>query len=153
MRHVRHYFDEHDFDSIKYTDVLITSHSHFDSSLLTYSYSLLHAGYAPRTIHLQGQLPEGKLRFKDKEFDAGMVSCGVPQTVIVQLKNDGTCESSFKVRVKASQRTLSQSLPVPLLLGVGLHRRNEVPVIQYILFIARHHVTAGSRPPHPTNQP
>ena len=62
------------------------------------------SGYAPRTIHLQGQLPEGKLRFKDKEFDAGMVPCGVPQTVIVQLKNDGTCESSFKVRVEARRR-------------------------------------------------
>jgi len=39
------------------------------------------------------------LQFKDKEFDAGMVPCGVPQTVAVQLKNNGTCESAFKVRM------------------------------------------------------
>ena len=36
--------------------------------------------------------------FKDKGgIDAGMVACGVPQTVVVQLKNSGSSESAFKV--------------------------------------------------------
>ncbi|GAX74871.1 hypothetical protein CEUSTIGMA_g2317.t1 [Chlamydomonas eustigma] len=51
----------------------------------------------PKTVLLQGQLPEGKLNFREKEVDVGMVPCGVLQSVSVQIKNGGTSESAFKI--------------------------------------------------------
>lgn len=54
-------------------------------------------GDQARKIFLNGQLPEGHIRFKEKAVDAGMVPCGVPQTVRAQIKNTGTRESAFMV--------------------------------------------------------
>lgn len=55
------------------------------------------SGDAPRRVYLRGELPEGNLKLREKTLDAGPVPCGLPHTLVMQIKNHGTRDSAFKV--------------------------------------------------------
>lgn len=71
----------------------------------------LSGGDQPKKIGLHGVMPEGLLQFKNKALDVGLVPCGVPQTLRVQLKNTGTRESAFKVTQRHFLPSAASSLP------------------------------------------
>ncbi|MEW5311269.1 MAG: hypothetical protein WDW38_002999 [Sanguina aurantia] len=54
-------------------------------------------GDAPRRVYLRGELPEGNLKLREKALDAGPVPCGLPHTLVMQIRNHGTRDSAFKI--------------------------------------------------------
>lgn len=52
---------------------------------------------APMRVHLHGELPAGVLKFKERELNLGPVPVGVPQTVVVQIKNSGAGDAAYRV--------------------------------------------------------
>eukprot|EP00878_Enallax_costatus_P027731 GHUV01029880.1.p1 GENE.GHUV01029880.1~~GHUV01029880.1.p1 ORF type:complete len:262 (+),score=98.63 GHUV01029880.1:1719-2504(+) len=56
------------------------------------------ADVAPKKVMLLGELPAGLLKFKEKEVNLGPVPLHEQQTSVVQLKNYGNAEASFRVR-------------------------------------------------------
>jgi hypothetical protein len=55
------------------------------------------ADAAPKKVMLHGELPVGLLKFKDKEINLGAVPLGCQQTFVVQLKNVGNADASYRV--------------------------------------------------------
>lgn len=50
-----------------------------------------------KKVMLSAELPEGLLKFRERQVDSGPLPCGQPHTVTVQIANDGTREAAFRV--------------------------------------------------------
>lgn len=82
------------------------------------------ADSAPKKVMLHGELPAGMLKFKEKEVNLGPVPLGCQQTAVVQLKNAGIAEASYRVSGTApGQRVNADAVATihPGLSHAGLH--------------------------------
>ena len=55
-------------------------------------------GTSPQ-VQLRASLPEGKLSFKDKALELGNIPVGVPQATVAVLRNTGSHDGIFLVRM------------------------------------------------------
>ncbi len=45
---------------------------------------------------MSGELPEGNVRPKERDLNAGVVPVGLPQSTMLQIKNYGTRDTAFR---------------------------------------------------------
>ena len=62
------------------------------------------SGSVPQ-VQLRAALPEGKLSWKEKALELGNIPVGVPQTTVATLRNLGSHDGIFQVRLMAMLST------------------------------------------------